>query len=213
MKIFLISDIHGNDDFAPVKDKIAEADLVLCAGDYTMFKPTDEGLQVAEKLASLNPDTFMVTGNCDTPDLEGVLAEKGLSIHGRSISWNKGTEHYVLGGIGGSLHTPRETPNTWSETHLTEILRSFHENPHILVSHQPPYGAGDTVMKMMHVGSKELSRYLRQNSPVLCLCGHIHEDAGIFRIGNTTVVNPGSWREGHYAVAELADRNCTVTLY
>ncbi len=213
MKLFLISDIHGNDNFDSIKDKIAQADLVLCAGDFTMFLPTEEGLRVAEKLASLNPATYMVCGNCDTPDLDGILSEKGLSIQGRSIAFNKGSEHYVLAGVGGSLHTPRPTPNTWSENDLVEVLRSFKETPDIIISHQPPYGAGDTVMKVMHVGSKKLAEYLRKNSPVLCLSGHIHEAAGIFKIGRTTVVNPGSWRERHYAEAEVSGKSCTVTLY
>ena len=39
MKFLLISDIHGNDNFDPIKDKLEEADLVLCAGDFTMFLP------------------------------------------------------------------------------------------------------------------------------------------------------------------------------
>ena len=213
MKLFLISDIHGNDNFDPIKDKIAQADLVLCAGDFTMFRPTDEGLCVAEKLASLNPATYMVSGNCDTPDLEGILIGKGLSIHGRSVTFEKGLERYTIGGIGGSLHTPRPTPNTWSENDLNQLLSTFESVPDIIISHQPPYGAGDTVMKVMHVGSKNLTYYLRKNSPVLCLSGHIHEAAGIFKIGQTTVVNPGSWREGHYAVAEMSGKSCTITLY
>ena len=213
MKLFLISDIHGNDNFDSIKDKLAQADLVLCAGDFTMFLPTEEGLKVAEKLASLNPATYMVCGNCDTPDLDGILSERGLSIQGRSFCFSKGSERYVLAGIGGSLHTPRPTPNTWSENDLVDVLHSFKETPDIIISHQPPYGAGDTVMKVMHVGSKKLTEYLRMKNPILCLSGHIHEAAGIFRIGQTTVVNPGSWREGHYATAELSGRDCTVTLY
>ena len=213
MKLFLISDIHGNNNFDPIKDKIAEADLVLCAGDFTMFRPTDEGLGVAEKLASLNPATYMVCGNCDTPDLEGILAEKGPSIHGKSVIFGKGGERYTLGGIGGSLHTPRPTPNTWSENDLVDVLNAFDKAPDIIISHQPPYGAGDTVMKVMHVGSKNLTYYLRKNSPILCLSGHIHEAAGIFKIGQTTVINPGSYREGHYATAQIEGQNCTATLY
>ncbi len=213
MKLFLISDIHGNDNFDSIKDKIAESDLVLCAGDYTMFCPVDEGLRVAEKLASLNPATYLVSGNCDTPDLEGILREKGLSLHGRCCTFRKGDEHYVLGGIGGSLHTPRPTPNTWSENDLVDVLNSFETIPDILISHQPPYGAGDTVMKMMHVGSKNLAAWLRKNNPILCLSGHIHEASGIFTVGQTAVINPGSWREGHYATAEISGRNCTATLY
>ncbi len=213
MNLFLISDIHGNDNFDPIKEKIAEADLVLCAGDFTMFRPTDEGLSVAEKLASLNPSTYMVCGNCDTPDLEGILVEKGLSIHGKSVVFGKGGERYTLGGIGGSLHTPRPTPNTWSENDLVDVIKGFETAPDIIISHQPPYGAGDTVMKVMHVGSKNLTYYLRKNSPILCLSGHIHEAAGIFRIGQTTVINPGSYREGHYATAQIEGRDCTATLY
>lgn len=213
MKLFLISDIHGNDNFDPIKDKIAEADLVLCAGDFTMFLPTGEGLRVAEKLASINPAAYMVCGNCDTPDLDSVLTEKGLSVQSRIVEFCKGSERCTLAGIGGSLHTPRPTPNTWSENDLVDVLRSFKETPDIIISHQPPYGAGDTVMNVMHVGSKKLTEYLRKNSPVLCLSGHIHEAAGIFRIGQTTVVNPGAFREGHYAVAQISGRECTVTLY
>lgn len=213
MRLFLISDIHGNDNFDSIKDKIAESDLVLCAGDFTMFLPTEEGLRVAEKLASLNPTTYMVCGNCDTPDLDDLLVSKGLSIQGRSVTFSKGAERYTLAGIGGSLHTPRPTPNTWSENDLVKVLASFEPAPDIIISHQPPYGAGDTVMKTLHVGSKELARYLRNFSPILCLSGHIHEASGIFKIGQTTVVNPGSWREGHYATAVISGRECTVTLY
>ena len=213
MKLFLISDIHGNDNFDSIKDKIAQADLVLCAGDFTMFLPTEAGLAVAEKLASLNPATYMVCGNCDTPDLEGILVGKGLSIHGRTAAFSKGSERYTLAGIGGSLHTPRPTPNTWSENDLVDVLNSFGSTPDIIISHQPPYGAGDTVMKTLHVGSKKLTEYLRRNSPILCLSGHIHEAAGIFRIGQTTVVNPGSFKEGHYAVADISGKDCNIILY
>ena len=204
MNLFLISDIHGNDNFDSIKDKAAEADLVLCAGDFTMFLPTEEGLRVAEKLASLNPATYMVCGNCDTPDLDNMLTEKGLSIQSHIVEFYKGSERYTLAGIGGSLHTPRPTPNTWSENDLVNVLHSFKEIPDIIISHQPPYGAGDTVMKTLHVGSKKLTEYLS---------GHIHEAAGIFTIGQTTVVNPGSFREGHYAVAQISGRECTATLY
>jgi Icc-related predicted phosphoesterase len=37
----------------------------------------------------------------------------------------------------------------------------------------------------------------------LCFTGHIHEGIGIDRIGRTVIVNPGPFRSGHYAYAEI----------
>ena len=35
------------------------------------------------------------------------------------------------------------------------------------------------------------------------MTGHIHESAGIDKIGDSTVINPGALMEGKYALAEL----------
>ncbi|MFI5398703.1 MAG: hypothetical protein ACHQ9S_24510 [Candidatus Binatia bacterium] len=37
----------------------------------------------------------------------------------------------------------------------------------------------------------------------MCITGHVHESAGIDRIGGTTVVNAGAFRDGGYIVVSL----------
>lgn len=205
MKIFVISDIHGNDDFMPVAEAVSAADLVLCAGDLTHFGSAEKGMMIAEKLLSLNPCTCFVSGNCDDPALEEMLAGKGVSLHGKSITFEKNGEKLVISGIGGSLTTPMSTPNTWTEEEAEKLLEQLDPATDILLTHQPPYGSrADIVMKIKHVGSKALEKFIRRNSPVLSLCGHIHESFGISETGKTKVINPGSYREGHYALLEVS---------
>ena len=47
---------------------------------------------------------------------------------------------------------------------------------------------------------------------LLAISGHIHEAAGIDHLGPTTLVNPGSFRQGRYAVADLSDGRVQVRL-
>jgi Icc-related predicted phosphoesterase len=45
---------------------------------------------------------------------------------------------------------------------------------------------------MIPVGSTAVKEALLKHQPMLGLHGHIHEAAGIRKLGNTTIVNPGS---------------------
>jgi len=46
--------------------------------------------------------------------------------------------------------------------------------------------------EMVHVGSTAVRDALRRDQPLLGLHGHIHESRGVFSIGRTLTVNPGS---------------------
>ena len=46
-------------------------------------------------------------------------------------------------------------------------------------------------------------RYILKNQPLAVICGHIHEGIGVEKIGETTVINPGSLGEGNYAWLEI----------
>jgi Icc-related predicted phosphoesterase len=45
---------------------------------------------------------------------------------------------------------------------------------------------------MIPVGSKAVREAILKYQPMLGLHGHIHESAGIKKLGATTIVNPGS---------------------
>jgi Icc-related predicted phosphoesterase len=52
-------------------------------------------------------------------------------------------------------------------------------------------------------GSHSLKAFLEVNRVALCLCGHIHEAAGIERFQATLVANAGSFKKGHYLSVEI----------
>lgn len=71
---------------------------------------------------------------------------------------------------------------------LVEIYAEIPDDVDILVSHQPPYGYGDTIPNEYliyqddkndpHVGSKELAAAIVRVHPKLVVCGHIHGGFG-----------------------------------
>lgn len=69
----------------------------------------------------------------------------------------------------------------------------------ILLCHQPPYGVLDKVRAKFapkdwqgkHAGSKIIFDYIKKKQPKYVVCGHIHESAGMKRIGKTEVYNLG----------------------
>jgi len=63
-----------------------------------------------------------------------------------------------------------------------------------------------------HVGSKRLNDLILEHSPALVQCGHIHEGAGVERIGRSVIFNPGPTMKGRYAIAEIGGRDANVTL-
>jgi Icc-related predicted phosphoesterase len=168
-----------------------DTDIAVCLGDVTVF---NKGLDAAlEKLRALNENVAIIPGNNESPKvLEEKAVEKGLIfLHARKIVF-KG---FNLAGVGGSLRTPFNTPFEMSEEDFNQVLSGFKSLKNlILVSHSPPFNTTlDLTHSGDHVGSIELRRFIEEESPLLCLCGHVHERAGLSeKIGETLVVNPGA---------------------
>ena len=209
MKILLLTDVHGQTKYLyDVVTSIKESDLVVLAGDITNFRGIEEAREIIDFIQALNNKLFAISGNCDKPEVENLLAEKEVNLH-RNIR-NFGNMAFV--GLGGSLITPSSTPNEYTEEEyenfLYEIGNKIHRKPHILVAHNPPYRTQtDRVMYIRHVGSKSVRNYIREYQPIACLSGHIHESHAIDSIGNTQVVNPGSMRSGRYAEIVIDENN------
>jgi len=206
MKIIAFSDIHNElSGFSEITTQIAASDAVIIAGDITHFGYRRETLRIMEILASLNPNIFAVSGNCDHEEVEQYLKEKGMSISNTVHS----TGGYAIAGLNGSLPCPGKTPVEYSETefteHIAQIRKLINNEQHtILVTHQPPFNTvTDRVSPGIHVGSHSIRKWIEEMQPLICFTGHIHEGAGIDAIGNTKVVNPGPFRYGRYASATL----------
>ena len=200
MTIIVVSDIHGHADaVGRVSGQLEKADLAIVTGDITHFGGAEEAQGVIEEIGKRCERVLAVPGNCDRHGVGVFLAERGISLDGRY----KTIDGFVFAGIGGSLPCPGKTPNEYTEDDFARMLDTVTDtlpSPcDIFVSHQPPLDtACDIASGGGHVGSSSLRRFLQKTAPPLCLCGHIHEAAGMGRIGSTVVANPGPLAAGGY---------------
>jgi len=202
MKILGISDIHGQTaNIEKIKDALSEADLALLVGDITNFGGRVEIDQIVNLLKKINPNILSVSGNCDNLDVEDYLTEYQINLNLQIKTINQ----ISFVGMGGSLTTPFNTPNEYTDSELSTQLNKIEElipydNKFIFVSHQPPYNtACDKINSGLHVGSQAVRKFIEKKQPIVCFTGHIHESKGIDKIGNTIIINPAPFWKNSYA--------------
>lgn len=215
MIVLGITDIHGN--VAPIEkigEQLKKADVVCISGDITHFGGTNETGQVIDAVSRYAQHVLAVSGNCDYRDVEAYLEEKDINLHAKVKKING----VGFLGLGGSLETPFNTPNEYTEADLGRFLGHARASlpkdlPVIMVSHQPPFKtACDKLSSGQHIGSREVYAFIKQHQPLVCFTGHIHESVAIDNIGKTQVVNPGQLGHGHYAYAEIENGTATVEI-
>jgi Icc-related predicted phosphoesterase len=191
LRVFACSDIHLRLKLLEEALKTSrDADLAVCLGDLTVY---GKGLDAAlERLRALNEHVFTIPGNNENPEelREKASAMGIVFLHGGKTVF-KG---FTLAGVGGSLPTPFNTPFEISEQEFKRILSGFKGlSSLILLSHTPPFNTSlDLTSTREHIGSAEVRRFIEEESPLACLCGHVHERAGLSeKIGGTLVINPG----------------------
>ena len=142
---------------------------------------------------------------------------------------------YPMVSLGWSNHTPWDTPRETDEETLAEMLAtavgkvSDYERA-IFNLHVPPKDSSldtcavlDTTKwppepvfvggepQTFGAGSTAVDAIIRERQPLLGLHGHIHESAGVKKIGRTTCINPGSdYTDGTLRGAVIALRANSV---
>ncbi len=205
MNILAISDIHGRINYEKkTVDVLSSAELIVISGDITNFGGKREALAVLDTIRQFNSNILAVPGNCDQFEVIDLLKSEGISLHGEIKEFNGLT----FFGIGGSGHTPFNTPQEYSDEEIEQILEKYKRNGDIqvLVSHAPPINTKvDKTLMGVPAGSKLVRDFIEKNQPDLCLCGHIHEARNIDNIGKTILVNPGPFPK-HYAWVKIIDK-------
>lgn len=215
MKIVAIADIHGRiGELDAAADDLADADWVVLTGDITNFGRRAEAEEMLQHIETLNDQIIAVAGNCDYPEAEAFLAERGYDLHAN----HRIIDGLAFVGLGGSLPAPAPTPNVYEEEQLAAFLDQASEGldpetPMILISHQPPVNTKlDRITSGDHVGSRRVRQFIEEHQPLLCLTGHIHEAAAVDQLGSTILVNPGPLHTGHYAYVEISAGQPTVEI-
>ncbi len=115
-------------------------------------------------------------------------------------------------GIGGAGPTRFGFRYEWSDDEISPILPPPHD---ILLTHAPPLATRlDRLASGAHVGSQAVRDIALYGSRVL-VCGHIHESAGVDRLGDVLMLNAGAlgdpFGRPQYGLVELSSAHSAVT--
>lgn len=214
MRFLVISDLHGEISMLEKLDEeFKKADAVLFAGDFAKFNHTETGKPALEALCKKHDVIFSVIGNCDEPSFRAEIEARDISCEGTLVFH----EGLAFCGSGGGSKFTGATPNERTDEELASDFslvgndddktagKDSGWNTLIVVMHNPPKDTEcDKIENGMHVGSPLLRSFIEKAKPLAVVTGHIHESVGIDKIGETTVINPGSLAEGKYGILEVA---------
>lgn len=203
MRIYAASDLHGKKRyFDLLQDGIRQnrADAVVLAGDILNYRRRPDLLWLLETLPL---PVFIVRGNSDPGSLERWAAQSRnvRSLHLSGVTFD-GVD---LVGVSGTIPIPFHSRAGWQESQSLRHLAPMVHSRTIVVAHPPPRGCRDRVMGHFHAGSRGLSRLINDRSPAVMICGHIHEAAGVDRLGDTLVVNCALGPNRYGAMVVLKD--------
>jgi uncharacterized protein len=205
MRILTVSDIHGH--FSVFKlETLPTIDLVLIAGDLTTYgfyasgqaqtqaiREIDDARAWFKALSQRCQKIYWVQGNHDRGIPDSFLDPFAVNIRDQSVNVECNGVDFSLRGV--SLTCAFDRPymvKDWAYTTAdpNEDAKAFDFGYHdIIVSHCPPLNCLDQIKSGKHIGSPALRSHILKHQPVLVLCGHVHEAAGLEKIGRTLVVN------------------------
>jgi Icc-related predicted phosphoesterase len=206
MKIAYLVDVHESFDAVPsAMTELGSVDLLVIGGDITTGGTPDEAAQAVEEWRSLAPRLLALAGNMDSPAIDARLAELGIALDSRGVTFGDVGVFGVSAAPRSPLHTPYELSDDELARRIEDAFRAVEDcRVKIFCPHAPP---SDTVCDRLpsgeHVGSQVIRAFIERAQPDLTLCGHIHEARGTDEIGKTQIVNPGPARAGHYALVEV----------
>jgi Icc-related predicted phosphoesterase len=215
MKIVSISDVHmATRNLARMSEVWRDTDLAIIAGDLTNFGGVEDARKVLDEVRACCKNVLAVPGNLDKPETFPYFEREGIALHGKGMVVNG----VGIFGCGGSNLTPFKTPSEFTEDEIYAALKQGYEEvrevrPLLMVCHTPPLATKcDRIMSGKAVGSSAARRFIEEHQPEVCISGHIHESAGMDRIGQTTVLNPGPFKGGGYIVVSINHRSIDARL-
>ncbi len=195
MKILAASDIHGDLQAAESlakKAKKEDADLIILAGDLSVFGSGLEGL--LKPFKDVDKKVAIIPGNHDS-EADIFMLKKRYS----DIIYDLHNYSFKLGDIGFfGCGLANIGPNELSEEEIKEKIMSSYNyvkgaKKKVMVVHVPPYNTKlDKIGKNMKIGSTAVREMVEKIKPDTCICGHVHETFSLEdKLGNTKIINAG----------------------
>jgi hypothetical protein len=191
-KILAVSDIHGDENFVKKlakKAKDENVDLVIIAGDLTMFESSTKNL--IGPFAKENKEVILIPGNHESMATIRSLTEKyPKTKHLQEYSIRKDDL-----GIFGAGYDSIVGPFCLEDEEIFKTLKRGNDKvkdlkKKIMVTHTNPAGSISEFSGV--IGSKAIAKAIREFKPDILISGHVHEAGGLQeKIGKTTVLHVG----------------------
>lgn len=205
MRVCATSDLHGQLPDTPPCDLLLVAGDVCPADDHSLARQGEFFMYEFPEWAERQPcrRAAWIAGNHDhllyrsTPEerdraLQGMppwwtylqdetrVFEGGLHVHG--MPWSLGPD---VSGWSFEAQEPGMGPRYEKPgaVRMEDVVADIGPTAQVVVSHGPPAGFGDRVggprsFVNTWLGSESLTRFLREEEPLLCVFGHNHEGYG-----------------------------------
>lgn len=199
----------GEEVLAGLVESVAPVGYVPGNHDY----PDHDTLTTVDGVTDLTThatrgDVRFVGLGCDRFDAGTEIQYLGEPFQGETEQLEEWLSVYREEGFTQS--SPTDPGSVRSELSTPELERyrdRFHNlsdglnggaQSKVLVSHVPPFDTqidviqeDNSPLQGHHWGSVAVRHALRDHSPTLCLCGHIHGAAGVVDVEETLCINPG----------------------
>lgn len=200
MKIVAISDTHGHE----IRN-LPQGDLLIHSGDWSgagTYKETSDFILWLSKIRASYKKVVCVPGNHDKwVEANQDQATKEFKSISVDLLIDQETYH---GGhmIYGMPWTPEF--NYWSfmanDIERSDYCSRIPKDTDILVTHGPPMGYLDTIatngsLPGVSAGCQFIREAVIRVEPKVHIFGHIHEGAGVQRLGKTLLINAASVNE------------------
>ncbi len=201
---------------AEAEELIANKQLSDKVFTELMIEQIKRWLKLAEdRLKATGVKVYITGGNDDRFEIEPVLKSSSFVVdaegevleidanhemistgYGNKTPWNcprDVTEEELAKRIEDMASKVRRMENCIFNIHVPPVNTGIDEAPLLDTSVFPPKPVvkGGQVMKT-GAGSRAVREAVERHQPLLGLHGHIHESRGVFKIGRTVCLNPGS---------------------
>ncbi|MFX1294854.1 MAG: metallophosphatase domain-containing protein [Promethearchaeota archaeon] len=187
LKFVCLADTHMRHNDIEVPD----GDILLCAGDFTSYG-SKKDVKAFNVFLNTLPHKYkvVIAGNHDflfekQPVLAQSLLTNCIYLQDSSVE----IEEFLIYGTPWQPWFYDWAFNLPRGKLLKEKWNLIPEDTDILITHGPPYGHGDKVIRNGPQGCIDLLDAIRRIIPKYHIFGHIHEGYGITTEGSTTCIN------------------------
>ena len=188
MRLLAFGDTHGDARaLSHVMSQSAQADLLVCCGDLTLF---ERGLlsQLAA-LAELEKPVLIVPGNHEGRGFRQAVS-RFSNVFCLDGDFYDAGQILVLGAPGNGFS--RSDPGFAAHARLFAKILHDSTKGFVLATHAPPFGTDLDLIGSSHCGSRPIRDFILEAGPKFALSGHLHENSGkSCMLGATLVINPG----------------------